>query len=67
MSFYTRSTSLPSDLIRQSIEDSADLVDTEVGMAWASAVCWFGAGILDLFVPALIRVLGRTGLLCLFA
>ncbi|KAL9594358.1 MAG: hypothetical protein Q9219_007072 [cf. Caloplaca sp. 3 TL-2023] len=39
----------------------------EVGMAWASAVCWTGAGILDLCVPALIHALGQTGLLCLFA
>ncbi|KAL8726867.1 MAG: hypothetical protein Q9166_006419 [cf. Caloplaca sp. 2 TL-2023] len=36
-------------------------------MAWASAVSWMGAGILDLCVPALIRALGQTGLLCLFA
>ncbi|KAI4099508.1 MAG: hypothetical protein LQ339_005935 [Xanthoria mediterranea] len=39
----------------------------EVGMAWASAVSWMGAGILDLCVPALIRELTPTGLLCLFA
>ena len=44
-----------------------DYGDTEVGMAWASAVSWMGAGILDLCVPALIRELGQTGLLCLFA
>ncbi|KAL8720123.1 MAG: hypothetical protein Q9225_002968 [Loekoesia sp. 1 TL-2023] len=36
-------------------------------MAWASAVCWTGAAILDLCVPALIHALGQTGLLCLFA
>ncbi|KAL9043899.1 MAG: hypothetical protein Q9214_002928 [Letrouitia sp. 1 TL-2023] len=39
----------------------------EVGMAWASAVCWTGAGILDLCVPALIKRLSQTRLLCLFA
>ncbi|KAL8790892.1 MAG: hypothetical protein Q9213_000317 [Squamulea squamosa] len=43
------------------------LVLREVGMAWASAVSWMGAGILCLCVPALIRTLGQTGLLCLFA
>ncbi|KAL9609207.1 MAG: hypothetical protein Q9167_006005 [Letrouitia subvulpina] len=36
-------------------------------MAWASAVSWTGAGILDLCVPALIHRLSQTGLLCLFA
>ncbi|KAL8969936.1 MAG: hypothetical protein Q9183_001756 [Haloplaca sp. 2 TL-2023] len=39
----------------------------EVGMAWASAVCWTGAGILAFFVPSLIHALGQTRLLCLFA
>ena len=39
----------------------------EVGMAWASAVCWMGAGILALTVPQLIHALGQTALLGLFA
>ena len=36
-------------------------------MAWASAVCWIGAGLLDLTVPQLIHALGITNLLGLFA
>ncbi|KAL8689183.1 MAG: hypothetical protein Q9218_005086 [Villophora microphyllina] len=39
----------------------------EVGMAWSSAVCWLGAGILDLCVPALISKIHQTKVLCLFA
>ncbi|KAL8712505.1 MAG: hypothetical protein Q9220_003353 [cf. Caloplaca sp. 1 TL-2023] len=40
----------------------------EVGMAWASGICWLGAGILDLCVPTLISKMGgQTGLLGLFA
>ncbi|KAL8810139.1 MAG: hypothetical protein Q9200_002825 [Gallowayella weberi] len=40
----------------------------EVGMAWASAVSWMGAGIVALCVPFLIKSrLQPTGVLCLFA
>ena len=39
----------------------------EVGMAWASAVLFFGAGILALTVPQLIHAVGQTALLGLFA
>ncbi|KAG6986636.1 hypothetical protein G7Y79_00075g099080 [Physcia stellaris] len=39
----------------------------EVGMAWASAVCWMGAGILDLCVPPLMYAVDRRGVLCVFA
>ncbi|KAL8937673.1 MAG: hypothetical protein Q9216_004307 [Gyalolechia sp. 2 TL-2023] len=46
---------------------NADFAPEEVGMAWASGVCWMGAGILDLCVPTLIHALSQTGLLCLFA
>jgi hypothetical protein len=39
----------------------------EVGMAWASSVLFFGAGILALTVPQLIHAVGQTALLGLFA
>ena len=39
----------------------------EVGMAWGSAVTFFGAGILALVVPQLIHAIGQTALLGLFA
>ena len=39
----------------------------EVGMAWGSAVTFFGAGLLALTVPQLISAIGQTALLCLFA
>ncbi|KAL8783577.1 MAG: hypothetical protein Q9195_009349, partial [Heterodermia aff. obscurata] len=39
----------------------------EVGMAWASGVCFMGAGILALTVPLLIHALGQTALMGLFA
>ena len=39
----------------------------EVGMAWASAVLFFGAGLLALTVPQLIHAVGLTALLGLFA
>lgn len=39
----------------------------EVGMAWASAVVFTGAGLVDLTVPQLIHALGQTRLLALFA
>ncbi len=48
-------------------EPLTDSMITEVGMAWASAVSWMGAGILDLCVPTLIHALRPRGLLCLFA
>ena len=40
---------------------------TEVGMAWGSAVTFFGAGVLALVVPQLIHAIGTTALLGLFA
>ena len=46
---------------------STDNTKIEVGMAWASAVVWMGAGILDLCVPTLIVSIKPTRLLCLFA
>lgn len=39
----------------------------EVGMAWASAIAFIGAGLLALTVPQLINALGATRLLGLFA
>ena len=39
----------------------------EVGMAWGSAVTFFGAGLLALTVPQLINSIGQTALLGLFA
>ena len=39
----------------------------EVGMAWGSAVTFFGAGILAFFVPQLIHAIGHTAVLGLFA
>ena len=49
---------LPSDVQNMGIE---------VGMAWASAIAFTGAGLLALTVPQLIEALGPTKLLSLFA
>ena len=42
-------------------------IGIEVGMAWASAIAFTGAGLLALTVPQLIQALGPTKLLGLFA
>ena len=39
----------------------------EVGMAWGSAVTFFGAGLVALLVPQLIHAVGQTAVLGLFA
>ena len=46
---------------------SCSLLCIEVGMAWASAVNFMGAGLLALTVPQLNQGLGQTKLLGLFA
>ena len=44
-----------------------EMMIIEVGMAWASAIAFTGAGLLALTVPQLINALGATRLLGLFA